>query len=203
MAEHVLLDKPGVELNPGDHICAFYSTLAERDEIVIPYLSEGIAAGDKCIAIVDSGGPDRILAELGSRVDLDSCRHHRQLDLHVAADSYTKGGRFSTKAMLDFWDTLVGGAVADGYPFVRAVGEMTWALRQVPGVEELIGYEAQLNRFLPRYPQVILCMYALNDFSARVLVDALMVHPKMLVSGMVLDNPYYLEPDEFLSLKHR
>jgi hypothetical protein len=78
---------------------------------------------------------------------------------------------------------------------------MTWALRQMPGVEELVGYESRLNRFLPRYPQVILCLYELDQFSGEVLVDVLKTHPKVLLGGMVLDNPYYLEPDEFLATR--
>ena len=27
-------------------------------------------------------------------------------------------------------------------------------------------------------------------------------HPKVLIGGMLLDNPYYLEPDEFLATRH-
>ena len=70
---------------------------------------------------------------------------------------------------------------------------MTWALRQMPGVEELFAYESKLNDFLPCYPQVILCMYDLDRFSGEVLVDILKTHPTVLIGGMVLDNPYYLE----------
>jgi hypothetical protein len=33
-------------------------------------------------------------------------------------------------------------------------------------------------------------------------VDVLKTHPKVLIGGMVLDNPYYLEPDEFLAKRH-
>jgi hypothetical protein len=95
----------------------------------------------------------------------------------------------------------VSGAVEGGFTFTRAAGEMTWALKQMPGVDELVGYEARLNRFLPRYPQVILCLYELDRFSGEVLVDVLKTHPKVLLGGMVLDNPYYLEPDEFLATR--
>jgi hypothetical protein len=80
---------------------------------------------------------------------------------------------------------------------------MTWALRQAPGVEELVGYESELNRFLPRYPQVILCLYDLERFSGDIIIDVLKTHPRVLLGGMVLDNPYYLEPDEFLAVRSR
>lgn len=193
---------PGVLLSPGDHVCAFYPSKAERDEILIPYLGDGLAAGDKCIAVVDSSGPEAVLAALGDKVNLAPCLDRDQIDVQRSEETYLRGGGFSTDAMLEFWDRSIGAAMASGFGFARAVGEMTWAVRQLPGVAELVAYEAQLNRFLPRYPQVILCLYALESFSGAVLVDVLKTHPKVLIGGLVLDNPYYLEPDEFLATRH-
>jgi hypothetical protein len=202
LPKSIALGIPGVQLAPGDHLCAFYPSLAERDEILIPYLSEGLKAGDKCICVVDGTEPEMVLAAVGADVDLGPCLGRHQLDVERSQETYLRGGAFSTGVMLDFWDRTIGGALAGEFSFARAVGEMTWALRQMPGVEELVGYEAKLNRFLPRYPQVILCLYELDRFSGEVLVDVLKTHPKVLLGGMVLDNPYYLEPDEFLATRH-
>ena len=96
--------------------------------------------------------------------------------------------------MLDFWVQEVDASISDeGFPFVRSVGEMTWALRDVPGVDELVRYEIRLNRFLPRYPQVILCLYDLEQFTdGRILMEMLKSHPKVLMSGQILENPWYL-----------
>jgi hypothetical protein len=201
MTDSIAIGIPGVQLAPGDHVCAFYPSAAERDEILIPYLSQGLKAGDKCIAVVDSSGPESVLAALSTRLNLAPSLTRHQLDLERSEDTYLRDGGFSTEAMLDFWDRSIGAAMANGFEFARAVGEMTWALRQLPGVEELVGYEARLNQFLPRYPQVILCLYALDSFSGEVLVDVLKTHPKVLIGGMVLDNPYYLEPAEFLATR--
>jgi hypothetical protein len=195
----VSLGIPGVQITPGDHICAFYPSLAERDEILLPYLNEGLAAGDKCICVVDETEPWVVLEKLEGHSDVESCVQSNQLDVQRSEDTYLCGGGFSADVMLDFWDSAIGAAFGSGFTFSRAVGEMTWALRQMPGVEHLVSYEAQLNRFLPRYPQVILCLYALDRFNGEVLVDVLKTHPKVLLGGMLLDNPYYLEPDEFLA----
>jgi hypothetical protein len=191
----------GVRLSPGDHICAFYPGREERDAILLPYLSEGLQAGDKCVCVVDGADAESVLASLGADVDLASCLDRRQLDVLRSQETYLSGGRCSTEAMLDFWDRSMGDAVAGGFRFARAVGEMTWATRQMPGVEEFVGYEARLNHFLPRYPQMILCLYELDRFGGEVLVDVLKTHPKVLFGGMVLDNPYYLAPDEFLAAR--
>ncbi|MGH3671797.1 MAG: MEDS domain-containing protein [Pseudonocardiaceae bacterium] len=192
---------PGLRLTVGDHICAFYRGSRERDDILIPYLRVGLQTGDKCICVVDSADPREALAELGSEADVDRWIGDDQLELRASTDAYLRSGRFCTEEMLAFWEDFVGSAVAGRFGFARSVGEMTWALRQAPGVEELVGYESELNRFLPRYPQVILCLYDLERFSGEIIIDLLKTHPRVLLGSMVLDNPYYLEPDEFLAVR--
>ena len=102
--------------------------------------------------------------------------------------------------MLNFWDDSVGAALnEDGFPFVRSTGETTWTVKELPGLYDFLTYEAELNRFLPRYPQVLLCLYDLDHFGGQILVDILKTHPKVLMGGTVLENLHYLEPDEFLA----
>lgn len=195
----VALGVPGVRIAAGDHLCAFYRGLAERDEILIPFLREGILAGDKCICVMDTTEPETVLAALAGEVDIAESLSDNRLDVQRSRDTYLRGNQFRTDRMIDFWDAEVGGALHQGFHFARAVGEMTWSLRDVSGVEELVAYESQLNRFLPRYPQVILCLYDLNGFCGKVLMGVLKTHPKVLFGGMLVANPYYLEPDEFLA----
>jgi hypothetical protein len=193
---------PGLSLTPGDHVCAFYRGLKERDEILIPYLREGLRAGDKCVCIVDATDPSAVLAVLGDEIDIQDALAREQLEVQSSTDAYLRSGHFSTTEMLDFWDESVSAAVGEGrFGFARSVGEMTWALRDMPGVEELVGYESELNRFLPKHPQVILCLYDLERFSGEFLVDLVKTHPKVLLGGMVLDNPNFLDPDEFLAAR--
>jgi hypothetical protein len=194
---------PGLRLAEGDHVCAFYRGARERDEILIPYLQAGLRTGDKCICVVDAAEPREVLAALGSEAEVDQWISDTQLELRASTDAYLRSGRFCTEEMLTFWENFVGPAVAGRFRFARSVGEMTWALRQVPGVEELVGYESELNRFLPRYPQVILCLYDLERFGGEIIIDLLKTHPRILLGGMVLDNPNYLEPDEFLAVRSR
>jgi hypothetical protein len=201
--ESLELGIPGVRLTSGDHVCAFYRGLKERDEILIPYLRAGLQAGDKCVCIVDATDPTTVLAILSDEIDdVDRCVECEQLEVRSSTDTYLRSGRFTTGEMLDFWQSSVSAALVDGpFSFTRSVGEMTWALRDMPGVDELMGYESELNRFLPRYPQVILCLYDLHRFSGEVLVDLLKTHPRVLLFGRVLDNPNYLEPDEFIAAR--
>jgi len=48
------------------------------------------------------------------------------------------------------------------------------------GDDDWITYESELNRFVPRFPQVLLCLYDLNDFSGQLFVDIMRTHPTIL-----------------------
>ena len=202
MSDLLPLGVAGVQVRPGDHICAFYVGVEERDQVLLPYLREGLRAGDKVICVVDASEPAEVLAGIGPDIDVDGCIASQQFQLQPSSDSYLATGSFSTGDMLEFWNASVGAALGEGgYTFARSVGEMTWALRDAPGVEELVGYESELNRFMPKYPQLILCLYDLKRFGGGLMVDMLKTHPKLLLGGMLLDNPYYLSPDEFLATR--
>lgn len=183
-----------------DHICAFFRGADQRDDILLPFLRDGLVEGHKCIAVMDDPDFEQITDPLSLVLDIEATLRSRQFELLSSGSAYLTGGYFSTERMLDFWESNVGRAVgADGFSFVRSVGEMTWALRDVPGVDQLVRYEAQLNEFLQRYPQVVLCLYDLERFTdGRLLMEVLKTHPKVLISGQVLENPWYVESEYFL-----
>jgi hypothetical protein len=187
---------PDVSLEVGDHICGFYTGPKKRDELLHAYLRAGLEAGDKCICVVDSTDPETVRASLGGNGSTGS----KWLDVQRSTDTYLLDGRFSTERMISFWDDAVAVAMSDGeFEFARSVGEMTWSLRDVAGVNELAAYESKLNHFMPKYPQVILCLYDIDQFGGGIIVDMLKTHPKVLLGGMFVENPFYLSPDEFLA----
>lgn len=202
MTESVETGIRGLRLDQGDHVCAFYRGSDDRDDVLMPYLRTGLQAGNKCICIVDSSSTAAQVRQLELHTPMatvpKSPPAQRQLDVHVPETSYLVGGRFSRDDMLAFWRQHLDAAADDGFPFSRLVGEMTWALRDVPGVEDLVRYEAELNRVAPTYPTVVLCLYDLDQFSGEVIVSIVKTHPKVLVRGMVVENPYYVGPEEFL-----
>jgi hypothetical protein len=191
---------PGVALEPGDHICGFFFGVEERDSVLLPYLRAGLQTGDKCICVVDASEPATVLESMGADNDLDVHRfvQSEQLDIRKATEAYLSSGAFSTDDMISFLDDFVRDATVGGdYARVRIAGEATWVLDEPPGFDKLIEYESELNRFVIRYPQIILCLYDLQRFGGGMLVDLMKTHPKILLGGMVLDNPHYLSPDEF------
>jgi len=199
MTDSIDLGINGLSIPPGTHICAFFRGVSERDQIMVPFLREGLRAGNKCICIVDEevGG---VRTALGADGGPPADAERSQLDIRSSKETYLRRGTFSTQETLSFWDDSVGTALNDdAFPFVRSAGETTWTLNELPSLYDFLTYEAELNRFLPRYPQVIMCLYDLDHFGGQVVVDILKTHPKVLMGGTVLENLHYLEPDEFLA----
>lgn len=191
---------PGLQLAQGDHICAFYQGQRGRFELLLPFLRAGLAAGEKCICVVEASDIPALANELGSDGREAGTGVEHQLDLLPAEQVYLQTGAFEADLMLDFWDDVVSTAVrSEGFSFVRSAGDTTWALSDPPGVNGLVAYEARINRFLPLYPQIILCLYDMTRLSGHLLVEMVKTHPRILVQGTVVENPDYLEPDEFLA----
>ena len=67
--------------------------------------------------------------------------------------------------------------------------------------DEFAIYEANINRLAAEYPQAVLCLYDLSLVGGGMMLDLLRTHPKLLLGGLLIENPHYLTPDEYLALK--
>ncbi|MEO5657821.1 MAG: MEDS domain-containing protein, partial [Nitrospiria bacterium] len=111
---------------------------------------------------------------------------------------YLKDGYFDSDRMVA---TLQGvlDANREKYQLTRLMGNMEWALENVPGVTDIIEYETKLNYVLPKYPDPIVCTYDVNRHSGSVVMDILRTHPMVILGGVLQENPLFIPPDEFLA----
>ena len=195
----VALGVGGLEADPGDHICGVFSGEEERNQILIPFLQAGLASGDKCICVIDGTAPGQIVSTLGPGGEAAALTAGKQLEVIGASEMYLRSGRFSAGEVIGAWKAAISDAMYAGqFDAVRVVE--TWSRRDViPDMNELLMLESEMNRYLPLYPQVVMCLYDMDQFGSGALVNLVMTHPRMLVGGMVIENPYYLTPDEVLA----
>jgi hypothetical protein len=190
----------GLRARTGDHICAFYRGREERDRLLVPYLREGLRDGDVCICITGRSDHRRLERSLlAGSCDAGPGRDPDLLRMSDAEDTYLAGGSFSADRMLTFWSDVGRETFEEqGRSFARAASDMSWAENVITGplIDDFMGYEARATRYARAYPQVALCLYDLDRFRGDVIIPALKVHPKVFFGGMLLENPYYVEPDE-------
>jgi DNA-binding CsgD family transcriptional regulator len=98
--------------------------------------------------------------------------------------------------MVSFLSGSLSRATESDFPRLRAAGEMSWVLPQLGGAEDFFVYESAVNKIVEDKPAVVMCMYDLQRFGVRMLVDVLKTHPKVLLDSMVLENPNFLTPQQ-------
>src|ERR1700738_2735803 len=118
------------EVHPGEHICGMYRGAAERDALLVASPNAGLAAGDKCICVIDAGEPSEIIAALGAGMAARERADDKQLDVIRASDMHLRSGRFSPEETIGSWKAAISEVMYDGrFDLGRAVG--TWGLRDV------------------------------------------------------------------------
>jgi hypothetical protein len=194
----------GRTLNHKRHVCAFFNSREEQNKVIIPFLKEGIDRGEKILRIMDPRLRDEYLSAYGAGgIDVQGAEQNGQLEVRHWHDTYLQGGSFDGDSMLRLLEEGLE-ENREKYGLTRAVGNMEWALEPVPGVTDIIEYEAKLNYVVEKYPDPLVCCYDLNRHSASVVMDILRTHPMVIVGGVLQENPLYVPPQEFLrELRHR
>jgi MEDS: MEthanogen/methylotroph, DcmR Sensory domain len=181
----------GLQLSNGDHVCVFCRG-GERDELLVPFLADGLSAGDRCLAVVDTSEPEEVLDALGTGGG-DGYQAD-QLTVLASRDVYLSERGFDMEGMLDFYGAELQG-VAEGrssYDRIRTAGEMTWALRDIPGVEDLLAYEARVNQVMAANPEaaaISLCVYDVERFDAELIVGCCARIPRRSSPGRSSTTP--------------
>ena len=180
------------EIRPGTHMCALYSGPAERDSLLFSFLREGIREGDKCLCLIDNADPAAVREQLEVGQNGHAPRRSEQLDVDHTSEVYMQSGRFSVEQLVSFLSGRLSRAAQSNFPRLRAAGEMSWVLPQSGGAEDFFVYESALNKIIEDKPAVFMCLYDLQRFGVSTLVDVIKTHTKVLLEGMVLENPHYL-----------
>jgi hypothetical protein len=175
-------------LSPGDHVCGFYNGSQVRDEVTAAWVKEGALAGHKCVCYFDDSD------ELVRRIDAEVSEGIRHVEFCDAEGSYAPEGRFSKEAMLARLESAVVEAVGEGYSRVRLLGDMSWIMRLGVDTDTVFAYEAEVNAISPRHPASFMCLYDLDRFDGSLVMEVLRTHSKILLNGMVIQNPYYVPP---------
>ena len=183
-------------LKPRNHVCLIYDNAADQLSVVIPFLRQALARGERILYIVDDRTAEEIFQALAS-AQLDAGYQHERgaLRFLTKQDAYLRLTKFIPEPMIDYVRQQEEQALRDGFSGLCLTGEMTWACVPGEGNDRLIEYEALLNQ-LERDPHLtILCQY--NRFRLEVpsIHAALRTHPLVITGDALCRNPFYERPE--------
>jgi catechol 2,3-dioxygenase-like lactoylglutathione lyase family enzyme len=123
----------------GSHICYLFGDDDERFRLLARYLAAGSRDRERILYLSDTLPVDGVRsALLGEGAELGE---PGQSVFLPAEDGYLSDGKFSSQATLEKIRTFFEDSISAGYRGARGTGEMSWALRGVPGVEDVMDYE--------------------------------------------------------------
>ena len=126
----------------------------------IPYLRQGLLSGEQCIYIAEENTKETVLSSLSEGgIDVERAVKERRLVLWNRTD-YKPAGPFDRDIMFNFVQGSVEKALAEGFSGLRLAVEMTWAPKSGVTLQELVAWEALLNRLsYPGSKASFICMY--------------------------------------------
>lgn len=180
------------EFSAGAHICFIYNDDDERRAITIQFLAAAFQYNETVVFFADRWDKDQLKDRLSDNgVDVSAAEDSGQLTISDVEAVYYPEGTFTAEEMWqrlrDAYDT----SIEAGYKGWRGSGEMSWALNDIPGNDQLIRYEYGLNNEMLDRPFTAICQYDANLFSGAMLMEVLRVHPYMIARGKVVSNPHF------------
>lgn len=187
----------GTVLRAQRHICAFFNSHDDQYRVLLPFIKDGFEGGEKAVHIVDPGRRNEHVQQLClAGIDVAAAQQDGQLELREWAQAHLQGGFFDQDKTLALIDEIQRQAKEQGFPRIRFVTHMEWALEDRPGVDGLLKYEASAN--LVPFEDPVVCAYDLAKFGGDVVVDIMRTHPLIIIGGILQENPFFVPPEEFL-----
>ncbi|GGM71287.1 anti-sigma regulatory factor [Longimycelium tulufanense] len=147
------------------HPALFYRDTVEYLEHTVPFVREGLAAGEPVAVAVPRGNLERLRAELG--------RDAERVRLMDMGEAGRNPGRIIPGVLRAFTDAHRGKRV-------RIIGEPIWPSRSDLEYPACVQHEALINFAFAGRDVTILCPYDAAGLHPRVLADAEATHPTLL-----------------------
>jgi transcriptional repressor of dcmA and dcmR len=158
------------------HLAPIYSTDPSRLRLSVPFLADGLRAGQHCFLVATGDVLERYSRALAKdqAIDLDAATVSGRLTIVDWPDA-------TTERALASWDRYFGEALAGGPTVLRVVGEMGCERAMFKSDADMLAYEEGYELMARRYPAVTLCQYDAREVTGETMLRALKAHPDMFV----------------------
>jgi hypothetical protein len=195
------LSLAGSQLGEVRHVCAFFANDDEEYRVLLPFIREGLACGDKAVQVVNPDQRDEHFRRLtAAGIDTNAYQESGHLEIHHNTDVYLQDGHFDQNRMLATFEKIASSERSAGrFPMSRIVCRMDWASGDPSWIEDVIEFESRVNDVWRRYDDAVICTYHLSKLSGDEVIDIMRTHPMVIIGGHLQQNPFFIPPEEFLA----
>lgn len=177
----------GAALGQRRHLCGLFNGPDDTYATLLPFIVDGLRQGQHAGHLVAPATRAAHLERLaGAGIDVRNALATGQLEVRTWDQSYLRGGRFDPVGMLLFIQQSLAQARARGYAISRLIGFMGWTVAGAARVDEIAGYEAELDTFMRGKADSLVCAYDLSQHPASLIVEVQAAHPLAVVNGTLM-----------------
>ena len=156
------------------HFAPIYSNDDSALRLTVPFLADGLRAGETSFLVANGEILERYMAEIATEPGID-------------LDQASKSGLFvvlrwegaNAKGVIAGWEKLFAKALAGRPGVLRVAGDMASERQMFSSEAEMMEYEEAYDRMARRYPLVTLCAYDARQFGGETILRMLKAHPDM------------------------
>lgn len=181
------------QLQAHDHAALIYWSRQEFLDTIVPFISEGLRAGDLVVHVAHDEPLQPLVEALNAAgVDVEAERAAGALQLLEAGQAFAPNGRFDADEAMAGLSANIAAAQAAGHARVRFSVDLSYLLSGLPGVEEFMVFDSRANEeIFPQHPFICICAYDASRGANHVVEDMFGTHPLVFARGLPLSNPYY------------
>ena len=186
------------KFDQGAHICQIFSSDEERQESLLNYLVSGINNHEKTACFTEKEKKENFVEYFAKHgIEYEKKEHSGDFLLLKSTEIYFENGKFEPENMLELLENFYKSSTT--YNGARVIGEIVPDIEHVEGGARLLEYESKVSLLQKKYPVTALCQYDAREFDGSTILDILKVHPLIIIRGKVVNNPFYIPPEEFLA----
>src|SRR6202521_2635759 len=160
------------------HLAPIYSSDFGGLRLSVPFLADGLRAGQPCFLVAGGVHLDRYFNALTDQ----------GIDVASATDSgglvIIPGPGADVAQAISGWERLFGKALAGGPTVLRVIGEMVCERMGFGSEAAVMAYEEAYELRAKRFPVATLCQYDAREFDGEIMLRALKSHPDMFEQHM-------------------
>lgn len=161
---------------PADHICWVHDGEESWRAAAVPYLNEGVPAGDQLLYVADKP-VDALVDDLADLPDRDALLGSGQLRVMSIPDAYGPTDSFTAERQVEAFHGEVLAAVDAGYRSLRLASEATALVQTPEQARRFAAYELLVDAMLARSALTALCGYDGSRISREAGDGLGFVHP--------------------------
>jgi excisionase family DNA binding protein len=159
----------GREIPVHTHLSSYYTNDRGRLRLGVPFLRDGLGAGQPCVLVSNRQNARLFENELKAE--------------GVAVEQALQDGRlhelepFKTPRQgVETFERTFAAFTRRGDVVIRVLGEANQVARSLGAINDLLRFEDMLTGLVRRYPVVMLCQYDVRRLEGTDVVDVLKVH---------------------------